>query len=384
MNDTAYVLTGRLDGTLPGGGAGRIVNLSSASVVTVGVKDEGGRDEYVLRGQGDEATFLASVPAQVTISADTYPATILLNLASQPVRLSSPLAMTGGTVIGPTGPQGATGAQGPTGLTGPSGATGAQGATGAKGDTGAAGPTGTTGATGPQGATGAQGPTGLTGPTGSTGPQGATGAKGDTGAAGPTGTTGATGPQGATGAQGNPGSNGTNGTNGTNGILSSAGLPAMGGSLPAQPAYGTNVPFFYTVLGEWCHYDGTRWLGERMQIVITGQRTGTDYSPVFVVPLPEYAQTYAVWIERVDFSTAVAGTNNGSNYWNAEVSSEAGANLLTISTSADAGAGAPYIHSGAPTVSWYAQNMLTMFAWRTGSPGNLDYSAIVYCRKVVT
>ena len=176
MNDTAYVLTGQLDGTLPGGGAGRIVNLSSASVVTVGVKDEGGRDEYVLRGQGDEATFLASVPAQVTISADTYPATILLNLASQPVRLSSPLAMTGGTVIGPTGPQGATGAQGPTGLTGPTGATGPQGTTGAKGDTGAAGPTGTTGATGPQGATGAQGPTGLTGPSGATGPQGATGA----------------------------------------------------------------------------------------------------------------------------------------------------------------------------------------------------------------
>ena len=34
----------------------------------------------------------------------------------------------------------------------------------------------------------------------------------------------------------------------------------FGSSLPAQPAYGTDVPFFRTDLGEWCYYDGTRWL----------------------------------------------------------------------------------------------------------------------------
>jgi hypothetical protein len=159
----------------------------------------------------------------------------------------------------------------------------------------------------------------------------------------------------------------------------------MGSSFPAQPAYGTSVPFYRTDLEGWFFYDGTRWLGDRMQIAITGLRTGTDYSPVFVVPLPEFAQTFAIWIERVDIATAVAGTNNGSNYWNATVTNEPGtAGLVTIATSADAGSSTSYVHSGAPLVSWYVQNMLTMFAWRTGSPGSLDYGAIVYCRIIAT
>ena len=100
MNDAAYTLDGQLDATIPGGGNGRIVKLDrSANPVTVTLRDGSGTDTYVLRGQGDEFTFHAGAPAQIVVTAETYPASILLNLTGQPGLLSTPLANTGGALV---------------------------------------------------------------------------------------------------------------------------------------------------------------------------------------------------------------------------------------------------------------------------------------------
>lgn len=78
----------------------------------------------------------------------------------------------------------------------------------------------------------------------------------------------------------------------------------MGPTLPAQPAYGTGVPFFYTAAGynELVVYDGTRWLTGLKWLSLQAGRCNfpTIYSDIYLV--------------RVEWAPYVATTNNGSNY----------------------------------------------------------------------
>jgi hypothetical protein len=100
VNDTAYELVEPLNATIAGGGNGRIVKLDNDSnVVTAAVRDGSGVEWYVLRNQGDELTFVADKPAQIVVSAESYPANLLVNLTGQAGLLSTPLATTGGRFV---------------------------------------------------------------------------------------------------------------------------------------------------------------------------------------------------------------------------------------------------------------------------------------------
>ena len=92
----------------------------------------------------------------------------------------------------------------------------------------------------------------------------------------------------------------------------------FGSSFPAQPAYGTNVPFFRTDLGQWHYYDGTRWNGPQLRLTLVcdgGLPIGS--TTTWRVALPRYAAGIAAYfnITDIEMSSYVITTNDTTNYW---------------------------------------------------------------------
>jgi hypothetical protein len=91
---------------------------------------------------------------------------------------------------------------------------------------------------------------------------------------------------------------------------------AQGSSLPAQPAYGNNVPFFYTAAGYFCwvYYDGTRWLSEEeypLNLSITDTLQGGTTAPSLYGSADQGpAGAYCTRAVCMTYE----GTNNGTNY----------------------------------------------------------------------
>jgi hypothetical protein len=95
----------------------------------------------------------------------------------------------------------------------------------------------------------------------------------------------------------------------------------FGPALPAQPAYGNGVPFFYTAADYNCdvYYDGTRWLGPEMTIALPtaiaqsttdGRLFIVDQAVIFQWSLPSYdVLVTGVAVSCYDYSAAPTTTN---------------------------------------------------------------------------
>ena len=97
-----------------------------------------------------------------------------------------------------------------------------------------------------------------------------------------------------------------------------------GSSFPAQPAYGNNVPFFRTDLGEWYYYDGTRWLSTtpyNLQFMLNNAMFNPDTPGAGVaangeigwVPLDRASAD--IYIVGFRWNALVYTTNDAGNYW---------------------------------------------------------------------
>lgn len=160
-----------------------------------------------------------------------------------------------------------------------------------------------------------------------------------------------------------------------------------GTAFPASPAAGDR--FFRTDLGWQCYYDGTRWLTVH-EDMIPVQALATFAGPGTVGGTITALRTdYAPYFTRVEMTTAVATTNNGTNYWTVEL---IGVDLpfTTVSvisnpnTSADAmgvrvnhaaAAGAP-----APSNRQFVRGRFTTM----GAPGALEVTISAWHRLIVT
>lgn len=105
--------------------------------------------------------------------------------------------------------------------------------------------------------------------------------------------------------------------------LSATGAPAesvtQGSTLPTQPAYGNNRPFYYTGTDKnvWVYYDGTRWLGPELDLG-WNTRAGSAF-PITAATDDPYTMpldnTNQIYLTRLVVDMYVATTNNGTNYW---------------------------------------------------------------------
>lgn len=147
--------------------------------------------------------------------------------------------------------------------------------------------------------------------------------------------------------------------------------------------------FWRTDLGFACYYDGTRWLTVQ-EYMIPVQALTTFTGPGTVAGTITALRTdYAPYFTRVEMTTVVATTNNGSNYWTCEL---IGVDLPFTSvsvvanpnTSADsvgvrvnhaAAAGSP-----APSNRQFVRGRFTT----TGSPGQLEITISAWYRLIVT
>jgi hypothetical protein len=93
-----------------------------------------------------------------------------------------------------------------------------------------------------------------------------------------------------------------------------------GGTLPAQPAYGNNRPFFYTAAGynEVVYYDGTRWLTQGVYVGLYDKPRQADFNPIannfsFDGLFPD--PTRSIYMLQLYGWFYVDTTNDGTHYW---------------------------------------------------------------------
>lgn len=147
--------------------------------------------------------------------------------------------------------------------------------------------------------------------------------------------------------------------------------------------------FWRTDLGWLCYYDGTRWLTTH-EYMIPVQALATFTGPGTLAGTITALRTdYAPYFTRVEMTTVVATTNNGSNFWTIDL---IGIDLPFVNvslisnpnTSADsvgvrvnhaAAAGSP-----APSNRQFIRGRFTT----TGSPGQLEITISAFYRLIVT
>lgn len=85
-------------------------------------------------------------------------------------------------------------------------------------------------------------------------------------------------------------------------------------------------------------------------------------------------------IRRFDISAYVATTNNGSNYWTFSLKKADGTTITTLNTSAISANTWSLISGTGLSASVTSSTIAVMVAVsKTGSPGNLNLSALVEC-----
>lgn len=167
---------------------------------------------------------------------------------------------------------------------------------------------------------------------------------------------------------------------------SSSGVPS-GTSFPGSPADGDL--YFRTDLDLLCRYrsSGTRW--------VTVQLMSSEIAmQPAVIPLSANNSFYGVlpnvsgdlWLEKIETSTQISATNNGTNYWTFASSKIAsGTSLGSFNTSADTAA-----TSTRHTITVNALSGTSDVAWqmsmtKTLSPGTAYlFGATLFYRRVIT
>lgn len=153
---------------------------------------------------------------------------------------------------------------------------------------------------------------------------------------------------------------------------------ASGTSMPAQPGYGNNVPFFRTDLGLVFFYNGTRWLSVTLY---------DDESPPNVLPQPFAATTishrgavpqpgiFAVWMEtfRAVFFVGAGTALDASNKWVVVFRSDPAATTLgTLNINSGASSTYRTLSVAVNAVSPITEFQTRVTATKTGTPGDLN------------
>ncbi len=175
-----------------------------------------------------------------------------------------------------------------------------------------------------------------------------------------------------------------------NGVLSAASLLingtklTVGSSFPGSPSSGDT--HYRSDLGVWCRYDGSRWLGPEETFVFM-PRAGT----LMPWTANDYVQHGPVRTDRALYFTRwvadmfVSGTNNGSNYWAAQLYLFS-TQIASVNTSAVANGdwrlfeATSFSTNPGATTSRYLEVAIA----KTGAPGGLYMTCTLYCKQVYT
>jgi hypothetical protein len=158
-------------------------------------------------------------------------------------------------------------------------------------------------------------------------------------------------------------------------------IRGKGVAFPTFPL--ANDLYFRQDLGLLCFYDGFRWLTTEVSEVAFTSLYNQPFSagPLNTLWLPK--TSYSRYLVDIRLQTAVATTNNGSNYWTATVYSyNGGANLgsaNTASNSANVRVDVKITPSSA-----VVDDSLSIQITKTGSPGSLEVVAVLRHRLIVT
>ena len=166
-------------------------------------------------------------------------------------------------------------------------------------------------------------------------------------------------------------------------------ISGAGTSFPASPA--TNQLWYRTDLGWLCYYDGTRWLtvheyGEPLSQAsnITNPKTDAAYVLNQSILFNPSRSDWGIYFTRAHVFLFVSTTNNGTNYWEVEITNTA-TSCGTFSTIADAPNTNLYKSVTTPVVLasgrqyWQLRTINNV-----GTPGDLSYQATVFYRLVIT
>lgn len=165
----------------------------------------------------------------------------------------------------------------------------------------------------------------------------------------------------------------------------------MGTAFPTSPAPATDDLFYRTDLGLLCYYDGTRWLTvhEYTQTLsqapnIANPKTDATYTLNQSILFGPSRQDYGIYYTKAYVWLFVATTNNGSNYWEVEITNT-GTSLAIFSTAADAANTNLYKANTTPVVLAASRQYWQLrTSNNVGTPGDLSYQAIVFYRLIIT
>ena len=166
----------------------------------------------------------------------------------------------------------------------------------------------------------------------------------------------------------------------------------FGSSLPAQPAYGTNVPFFYTVFGEWCYYDGTRWLSQTIVAIplsaskaLPGAVAGTTASLLEgALPNSPLGARVAMWGLSFSVRGYLNTPNDTTNYWTiAAACFPSTTSVASVSTYGLA-TGAFDLTVGIAAVIASTDDYVYLGVTKVNNPGVLDVMAVMLARRIAT
>ena len=176
----------------------------------------------------------------------------------------------------------------------------------------------------------------------------------------------------------------------THHLLWAAPSGGYGASLPAQPAYGNNIPFFYSAAGysEWVAYDGTRWLCNTehlLPLTIIGGAAAQPWSATDALRGRVPTQfMLTIWIAAWQLDYLVNTTNDVTRYWNFQLQDNvSGTNIGSAVTSL--GQTADAWHANGTTIgasSTYTS--LRLLFTKTSTPGTIYALATVMYRHVAT
>lgn len=170
-------------------------------------------------------------------------------------------------------------------------------------------------------------------------------------------------------------------------IAVGGGYPS-GTSFPGSPSSGDR--FDRTDLNRLCFYDGTRWLTMTEFTLPLTARTlmGFTASPSTWAHAPVDSE-YDMFITRIEWTSFVSTTNDGSNYWTHDlqkVQTSSGTSIVTDVTSAQAANA--WVRQGSAAVDHSVvkatYNSFTLVSTKTGSPGACYVAATVKYRLVIT
>ena len=165
-----------------------------------------------------------------------------------------------------------------------------------------------------------------------------------------------------------------------------------GPTLPLQPAYGNNMPFFYTGAGynETVYYNGTRWLSTTIYTSEMGTVITATVGAFNRIATYQNTSVADIWLVAFTVTTLPTAIQNGSNYWvftfwKYDIS-DASTVLGTFNSQTD-GANLHSIHNltigavlgGAGTYRGLLGNIFS-----AGSPGTVYATARVSYRKIAT